>query len=146
MYKLSRRSFERLKGVHSDLALVVCRAIMLTSTDFGVYQGLRSIEEQRRHVANGVSQTLESKHLTGDAVDLVAYSENVYRKELGYYVDVAYAIQQAAEELKVPVIWGACWQPLGKLTDLQKAISDYQDRKRSAGKKPFVDAGHFERG
>ncbi|HCX11884.1 MAG TPA: endolysin [Hyphomonas sp.] len=144
MYQLSRRSFERLKGVHGDLSLVMCRAINLATTDFGIFEGLRTLEKQQQYLAAGKSKTLDSRHLTGDAVDVFAWHEGKYRPELGYYIDIAHSIQQAAEELKVSVTWGACWMPLNEITDLQGAIVAYSERKKNAGRKPFIDAGHFE--
>lgn len=144
MYQLSRRSFERLKGVHGDLSLVICRAINFTSTDFGVAEGLRTLKTQEKYVSLGKSQTLNSRHLTGHAVDVFAWHEGNYRTELGYYIDIGHAIQQAAEELKVSVTWGACWLPLEDITDLQGAIVAYSERKKARGHKPFIDSGHFE--
>ena len=122
----------------------MCRAINLAATDFGIYEGLRTLEKQKQHLADGKSQTLNSRHLTGHAVDAFAWHEGKYRQELGYYIDIAHSIQQAAEELSVSVTWGACWLPLSDITDLQGAIVAYSERKKAAGRKPFIDAGHFE--
>ena len=72
-YKLSSRSVSRLEGVEQELVDVVYRAIELTEVDFGVIQGLRTIEEQEALVAKGASKTMKSKHLEGKAVDLIAY-------------------------------------------------------------------------
>ena len=52
-FKLSTRSKERLIGVHPDLVKVVRRAIELTDIDFGVTEGLRSLEKQKELVAKG---------------------------------------------------------------------------------------------
>ena len=77
-FRLSQRSLDRLDGVHPDMAAVVERAIQLTEVDFGVTQGVRTLEEQKANVAAGRSQTMKSKHLLQDdgfshAVDVVAY-------------------------------------------------------------------------
>ena len=72
-FKLSQRSLSNLEGVKPELVKVVHTAIEITSIDFGVTQGLRTVQEQRQLVASGASQTRKSKHLTGDAVDVVAY-------------------------------------------------------------------------
>ena len=71
-FALGQRSRERLQGVHPDLVKVVERAIELTSVDFTVLEGLRTVERQGELVAKGASQTMESRHLTGHAVDLGA--------------------------------------------------------------------------
>lgn len=77
-FKLSNRSKVKLEGVHPDMVAVVERAIELTSVDFGVTYGVRTVEEQEKLVASGRSQTMKSKHLIQDsgyshAVDVVAY-------------------------------------------------------------------------
>ena len=69
-YALGKRSLERLVGVHPDLVRVVKRAIELTDHDFSVIEGLRALETQRAYVAKGASKTMNSRHLTGYAVDL----------------------------------------------------------------------------
>ena len=47
-FSLSQRSIERLDGVDDRLVDVVCRAIEITTVDFGVTEGLRTIETQRQ--------------------------------------------------------------------------------------------------
>ena len=64
MPSLGPRSIMRLKGVHPDLVKVVQHAIEITTVDFTVLEGLRSIERQRELVKAGASQTLKSRHLT----------------------------------------------------------------------------------
>ena len=70
---LSRRSLDKLEGVDDRLVAVVKHAITATKVDFGVIQGLRTLEQQKELYEKGASQTMKSKHLTGDAVDLMAY-------------------------------------------------------------------------
>ena len=79
-YKLGNTSQQRLVGVHPNLVKVVQRAIEITAQDFAVNEGLRTLERQRRLVASGASQTLNSKHLKqadgfGHAVDLVPWGD-----------------------------------------------------------------------
>src|SRR5918995_7391971 len=69
---LSKLSSDRLQGVHPDLVRVVERAIQITTQDFRVQEGLRTRERQAALVARGASRTMNSRHLTGHAVDLVA--------------------------------------------------------------------------
>ena len=59
-FKLSKRSESRLEGVDPGLVSVVKRAIELTRVDFGVIEGLRTLETQKKYVAAGKSQTLKS--------------------------------------------------------------------------------------
>ena len=71
-FKLGARSLTRLRGVHPDLVKVVTRAIEISTLDFTVLEGVRSLERQQALVEAGASQTLKSRHLTGHAVDLGA--------------------------------------------------------------------------
>ena len=72
-FKLSSRSTANLDKVDSGLVAIVRMAILETKVDFGVICGLRTIEEQKVLVDKGVSQTMDSKHISGSAVDLMAY-------------------------------------------------------------------------
>lgn len=146
-FKLSQRSLSRLEGVKPELVAVVKRAIKLTKVDFGVVEGLRSVETQKQYVAAGKSQTMTSKHLTGDAVDLVAYVGSAVSWELNLYDDIADAMKAAAIELGVSVRWGAAWN----VPDITKwegtmadAMNHYIDERRKQGRRPFIDGPHFE--
>lgn len=108
-FKLSKRSLSKLEGVHPALTSVVKRAIELTEIDFAVTEGLRTLERQRELVASGASKTYNSRHLTGHAVDLVAYLGNEVRWDWPLYGKLADAMKAAAEELGVKIIWGGDW-------------------------------------
>lgn len=109
-YQLSKRSIDRMAGVHADLVKVVRRAIEITDIDFGVTEGLRTIEKQREYVAKGASQTMKSRHLTGHAIDLVAYIGDEVRWDWPLYGKIAKAMKAAAAELKIPLEWGGEWK------------------------------------
>lgn len=110
MFRLSARSRSNLFGVHSDLVLIVGRAITITTIDFAVIEGLRTEERQRELVAAGASWTLNSRHLTGHAVDLGAWVGGTIRWELALYDRIAEAMSTAADWLNVPIIWGGDWK------------------------------------
>ena len=105
-FKLGQRSKDRLKGVDERLVKVVERAIELTEIDFTVLEGLRTPERQKQLVADGFSQTLKSKHLTGHAVDLGALVNNKITWEKEPYYKIADAMKKAAQELNIKVRWG----------------------------------------
>lgn len=105
-YSLSQRSMQHLSGVHPDLVAVVKRAIQITEQDFSVIEGIRHIERQRQLVAKGVSKTMNSRHLTGHAVDLAPYPLSW---DWEYFYPIADAMKQAAEELGVDLEWGGNW-------------------------------------
>lgn len=113
-FKLSNKSLNKLTNVHPDLVRVVQKAIELSTTDFSVTEGERSLAQQQANVKKGVSQTLKSKHLKQDdgfvyAVDLVPYPVNW---EINAFYPIANAMQQAAEALNVNIRWGGCWAKL----------------------------------
>lgn len=107
MYKLSQRSMNNLSGVHPDLVAVVKRAIEITEQDFSVIEGVRGIDRQRQLVAQGKSQTMNSRHLTGHAVDLAPYPLSW---DWEYFWPIVDAMQQAADELGVDLTSGAYWE------------------------------------
>ena len=109
-FKLSQKSIDRLSGVHSDLVLVVKRAIEVSEVDFAVLEGFRSKARQEQLVAAGTSQTMNSRHLTGHAVDLGAMVSGTVRWDWPLYYKVADAMKKAAAELKVPIEWGGDWK------------------------------------
>ena len=146
-FKLSQRSLDKLKGVDQKLVAVVQKAILLTKIDFGVTYGLRTVEEQEKLVAAGRSQTMKSKHITGHAVDLMAYVDGKGCWELNVYDDLADAMAKAARDEGVAIRWGAAWHindiRMYKGT-MEQAMMDYIDLRRSEGKRPFIDGPHFE--
>jgi len=146
-FQLSSRSLSKLEGVNPALVEVVKDAIRLTKVDFGVTYGLRTLEEQKRLVAEGRSQTMKSKHLEGRAVDLVAYFGSDISWELNVYDDICDAMAEAARNQGVAVKWGAAWSE-GDIREYagtaEEAMNAYIDLRRSQGRRPFIDAPHFE--
>jgi len=109
-YQLGQRSRERLQGVHPDLVRVVERAIELTSVDFTVLEGLRTTDRQKTLVAAGASKTMNSRHITGHAVDLGAYVDGQVDWSWPLYERIAAAMKLAAKELNVMIVWGGDWR------------------------------------
>ena len=145
MYKLSKRSLSKLKGVDERLVEVVKRAIEITKQDFSVICGLRTIEEQRRLLAEGRTQTLKSNHLTGLAVDLAAYDKGI-SWDVNDYFAIYEAMREAAIELDVRIRGGLYWLAPANATkaSAEELMNIYIDTRKAQGRKPFVDAVHFE--
>lgn len=150
-FKLSKRSFSNLEGVHPDLVDVCKQAIKRTSVDFGVICGARTIEEQEELVASGASGTMRSYHLpqqTGyaHAVDVLAYIGSRGSWELDLYDHIADAFLSAALDIGCELTWGAAWHK--KLTshqgDCDSLAMEYVDLRRSQGRRPFIDGPHFQ--
>ena len=146
-FKLSNRSLSKLEGVDAGLVDVVKKAITLTKIDFGVTYGMRTVEEQKKLVAAGKSQTMKSKHLEGRAVDLMAYVDGKGCWELNVYDDLCDAMKEAATELGIAVKWGAAWSE-GDIRSYEGTSEDammaYIDLRRSQSRRPFIDGPHFE--
>jgi peptidoglycan L-alanyl-D-glutamate endopeptidase CwlK len=146
-FKLSQRSLDRLVGVKPQLVEVVKLAIELTTVDFGVVEGLRTLETQKRYVETGKSQTMNSKHLTGGAVDLAVYIDGQVSWELNVYDNLADAMKTAAAQKGVGLKWGAAWNVPDIRNwqgSMEAAMNHYIDERRKQGKRPFIDAPHFE--
>lgn len=145
-FRFGNASIAELKYVHGDLVSVVKRALDLTVQDFAVHDGIRSLAEQKKMLAAGASKTLNSRHLTGHAVDLVPYINGKLRWEWEPIYKIADAMRIAAKELEIPIQWGGAWDIV--LTDSEELpeylVSDYAARMKKSGKKPFIDGPHFE--
>ena len=151
-FKLSNRSLGKLEGVHPDMVATVKRAIELTKVDFGISCGLRTVEEQKRLVATGRSQTMNSKHIPqsdeySHAVDCLAYVDGDVVWEINVYDDICDAMAAAAKETGASIKWGAAWSE-GDIRaytgTAEDAMNAYIDLRRSQGRRPFIDAPHFE--
>lgn len=146
-FKLSDRSKARLEGVDERLVKVVEFAIGISEIDFAVTEGVRSHERQAELLKRGATKTMNSKHLTGHAVDLVAYIDGQVSWEVAVYDDLADAMKVAAQTLGVSIRWGGAWH-IGDICcwsrPMECAMNDYIDQRRAAGKRPFIDCPHFE--
>lgn len=125
MYRFSRRSYERMAGVRPELIAVATRALQLAEVDFGITEGLRSAERQAQLVAAGASGTLRSRHLTGHALDVVAYVGADVRWDWPLYERISEAWKQAASDLGIPIEWGGHWQTLRDGPHYQLPWSSY---------------------
>ncbi len=150
---LSDRSLANLQGVHVDLVRVVARASQIIeeidpNSGFIVTQGLRSMLQQEQMVKSGASQTMNSRHLTGHAVDMAATVGGEVVWAMNPYYRVALAMRRAAAETRTPVIWGGCWVSLLGIADsedaIAKEVAKYSARRKAAGGRAFIDGPHFE--
>lgn len=146
MYRLGKKSKEELKDVNPSLVAVVERAIEITEQDFTVIDGIRTSAEQQALVDSGASQTLNSRHLDGCAVDLAPYIAGRVRFEKEPMFKVAEAMQKAAKELYVRLRWGGAWHADFTLADAspRALLNAYAADRRRSGKRIFIDMWHFE--
>ncbi|MCX8962154.1 M15 family peptidase [Erwinia psidii] len=127
-FKFSQRSERNLQGVHPDLVRIVRLAITRTCVDFAVIEGLRTPERQRELKATGKSQTLNSRHLTGHAVDLAPLINGVIPwNDQKPFKQIAAVMFDIAGELGIRIRWGGDWNMNGRSDDER-----------------FFDGPHFE--
>lgn len=162
MFKLGAKSLANLNGVHPVLVAVVKRAIEISAQDFTVFEGLRTLERQKKLVASGASKTLNSMHIPavdrlggtteryGHAVDLVPWIDGQARWEWGAIYPIAAAMRAAAVEQGVAekVNWGGVWdrwiseiQP--SAAGIKLAVEAYTVRHPGPD---FLDGPHFQIG
>jgi len=132
---LGSRSLSRLEGVHPDLARVVKRAAAMSDLDFTVLEGLRTEARQRQLMQQGATKTLNSRHLTGHAVDLAPMLDGKVSWDWPLYHRLADIMRSASAHEKVPVRWGGTWK---LLSAIQGPITA-KNLSRS-----FPDGPHFE--
>ena len=109
-FRLSSASYRKLEGVKLPLVRVVELAIKKTGVDFAVIEGVRSPKRQRELYAAGATKTLNSRHLTGHAVDLAAYVGGKLCWDWPLYHQIAAAMKEAAKELDIKIVWGGDWE------------------------------------
>ena len=107
---LGQRSLSRLEGVHPDLVRVVKKAAALSSLDFTVLEGLRTKERQKQLLDLGATKTINSRHLTGHAVDLAPMVGGTVRWDWPLYHQLAVIVKEAARAENVPIQWGGDWR------------------------------------
>lgn len=102
---------------------VVKLAITKTPIDFTVLEGLRTQERQKQLVASGASKTMNSRHLTGHAVDLAPLPIDWDNRDA--FKTVSTAMKAAAEELGIKIEWGGDFKTFSDMPHYQLARSAY---------------------
>lgn len=112
-YYLGSGSRANLEGVHPDLVLIVERGIALTKVDFSIIEGVRTTERQMKLFQMGATQLMQSRHLTGHAIDLAPWVDGMSRFDWPLFYPIADAMKMAAMELQIPLRWGGDWNGNG---------------------------------
>ena len=132
---LGQRSLSRLEGVHPDLVRVVKKAAALSSLDFTVLEGLRTVDRQKQLMKQGATRTMNSRHITGHAVDLAPMIAGSVRWDWPLYLQLAEIVRSASVSENVPIRWGGTWKLLSAINGpiTAKVLS-----------RSFPDGPHFE--
>jgi len=113
MYKLGKKSQERLRGVNSQLVNILFELVKIM--DITVIEGVRTQERQDKLVAEGKSKTKFSKHITGQAVDLAPYPIDWEDRDRFHYMGGM--LRGIAKQMGVDVRWGGDWDSDGETKD-----------------------------
>lgn len=137
-FSFSQRSKDRMEGLHPDIVAVMGLAIERSPIDFTVLEGLRTVERQKQLVARGASKTMNSRHLTGHAIDVAPFVDGEVTWDWPFYHQLAPIIKQAASDLGVDLEWGGDWQtfkdgPHWQLSWNTYGKEDMEPRARYAG-------------
>lgn len=113
----SDQSMQRLSGVNPALVDVLKeteRRALQQGIKIEVSEGLRNRERQTGLVKAGKSQTMNSRHITGDAVDIfIKNPDGTANWDFEAYRPVADIAKQVAAERGVPdLVWGGDWRTL----------------------------------
>lgn len=108
-YAFGTKSADRLSQVHPDLQKVFNEAIKDSPFDFSITEGLRTKERQKALFDEGKSQTMNSRHLTGKAVDIAVIKDGEVTWDLKYYRIVTDHIKSVAKKLDIPIVCGIDW-------------------------------------
>jgi peptidoglycan L-alanyl-D-glutamate endopeptidase CwlK len=119
------KSEAKLKGVHPDLVRVIRRAAELHPLTFIVTEGLRTVERQAALVKAGASRTMNSRHITGHAVDLAVKVAGEVRWDWPLYAALAETVKMAAAREKVKTEWGGDWKSFKDGPHFQLPFKDY---------------------
>lgn len=145
-FTLSQKSLDKLIGVDARLVKIVHDAIKISTVDFIVGEGLRTLERQKFLIKQGKSHIKNpnnGKHVKGLAVDLYAYVNGAISWNEAYYDDIADAVRDSAKDVKIR--WGAVWdKPLNDILNCESEPKKYVQRRNAIGKKAFLDFVHFE--
>jgi peptidoglycan LD-endopeptidase CwlK len=136
MRKYSQRSLNNLNGIHPDLRRVIDRALQDSPLDFVVIEGLRTKERQKQLVASGASRTMNSRHLTGHAVDLMPIGPNGPAFDWPLYDKLGPAVKEASQKEGVALDWGGDWKSFrdGPHFELDRAL--YPESDWTTGEEP----------
>lgn len=124
-FSWGKRSVKRMEGLHPDLIKVLNRFIVITPIDAAIIEGLRSEARQRKLVEAGASKTMNSRHLTGHAVDVAPWVGGTVRWDWPLFYPLAEAMKKAADQVGVPIEWGGDWRTFKDGPHWQLPWSEY---------------------
>jgi len=105
MPSFSDRSLARLNSTDERLVRVFTEVVK--HFDCTILEGKRTVDRQKMLVAQGKSKTMNSKHLTGKAVDVAPYPIDWNDRERFTYF--AGYVMGIAAKMGIKLRWGGDW-------------------------------------
>lgn len=124
-FAFGTRSKSRLNGVNADLVRVFERAIAMSPQDFTIIEGRRTLARQQQLMAAGATSTMNSRHLTGHAVDIAPLVDGEVRWDWPLFYPLADVVKRAAALEDVPIEWGGDWRSFKDGPHWQLPWKDY---------------------
>lgn len=136
-FYFGKSSKHNLKDVHPDLARLAEKALALSEVDFGISEGMRSIQQQQQNVLNGRSLTMNSYHLPqfdgmAHAIDVYGYVKGKASYTERHMKAIAKAFYQAAIATGIQIEWGGHWTDLVDMPHYQLNPDFYQQKEKAA--------------
>jgi hypothetical protein len=111
MFKFSKLSLERLNGVDPKLVTILKIAILLTPIDFGIAEGVRDADTQKKYYDLGKSKldgtNKISKHQEGKAVDIYAWVNGKASWDPIHLAVIFGVVHAIAKAQGINLRWGA---------------------------------------
>lgn len=107
--KLNERSRKNLEGVHPELVRLVRAVSPPPGYEVIITEGMRTFERQQELLKAGKSKTMNSRHLTGHAIDFVVKRHGKVTWEFDAYRKVAETFKESSRMLYIPITWGGDW-------------------------------------
>lgn len=117
------RSKKMLVGVHPDLVRLMEAADIDVPAKLGygfiITEGRRTLERQKYLLSIGATWTLNSRHLTGHAVDIAAWNDKDHDNVVDgneilwhwpLYQQMYGVILDTASRLGIKIVWGGSWE------------------------------------
>ena len=111
-FYFSKRSEKFLSEVNPSLKNIAKEALKITRIDFAIISGKRTIKEQKELVKKGKSKTLNSRHLSGNAIDIAPIDPKTGKGKFDrtLALEIATAFYQAAQNQGAKIEWGGTWK------------------------------------
>ena len=113
MPRFGRTSLRKLETCNQPLQFLFKEVVK--DFDCSILEGKRSLEDQKLLLKEGATKTLDSAHLTGDAVDVAPYPIDFEDRDRFHYFGGF--VKGTAKQLGIDIIWGGDWNDDTKTKD-----------------------------